>query len=335
MRAIIAPPPPDGLEAGPVPSFSVVIRAYQAAAVVGDAVRSALDQTVPAAEVVVCDDGSTDDIEGALEPFHDRIVLVRKENGGAASALNAAVQAATEEFVSILDADDAYEPERLEALGELAARRPDLDILMTDCQLEVDGKAVGRFSTETPFAADSQDLEILNRCYIAAPAIRRRRVQEQGGFDESLATGSDWDFWIRALLGGARAGLVDAPLYRYRVREDSVSGPRRESMRARVTVLEKVARDMKLTSKQADALGIALTRNRKRALLTEAEHALRSGAPDKRRRAWRVAAGPGFGPITRLKAAAAALAPRRAARRLEEGESREGSSRLLRSGRRG
>src|SRR5207248_4438233 len=116
------------------------------------------------------------------------------------SALNAAAQAATGEFVSWLDADDAYEPERLAATGELGAQRPDLDILMTDSYLEVDGRVVGRFSDETPFAAVDQRMAILDRCFIGWPAIRRSRLLDVGGFDESLRTGYDWDFWIRLLF---------------------------------------------------------------------------------------------------------------------------------------
>jgi glycosyltransferase involved in cell wall biosynthesis len=317
-----------------VPSFSIVIRAYQAAAVISDAVQSALDQTVPAHEVIVCDDGSADDIEGALAPFLDEIVLIRKEHGGGASALNTAASAATGEFISILDADDAYDPQRLEALGRLAASRPDLDILMTDCRLEVDGRMVGLFSAKTPFASDRQDLGILDRCFIAAPAVSRSRVRELGGFDESLTTGEDWDFWIRALLTGSRAGLVDEPLYRYRVRADGLSGPRAVNMRARVAVLETVARRSRLTPDQSDALAVALKRNRKRALLTEAEDALRSGAPDRRQRSLKVAFGRGFKSITRLKAALAAMAPNLAAARLEAREAREGS-RMQRPGLRG
>jgi glycosyltransferase involved in cell wall biosynthesis len=329
---VIAPPAPAGLEPGPVPSFSVVIPAYQAAGVVGDAVRSALEQTVPPDEVVVCDDGSTDDIEGALEPFRDRIKLIRKGNGGGASALNAAIQAARGEFVSWLDADDAYEPERIEATGELAARRPDLDILMTESRLEAGGKPIGLFSAKTPFAAENQQVEILDRCYIAWPAISRERVLAVRGFDESLRIAYDWDFWIRALLDGARAGLIRRPLHRYRVSEESLSGSRAAALRERVLVLEKTGRHPGLSPALQEALWGSLARNRRRALLVEAEEALRSGAPDRRRRALRVATGAGFGPLTRLKATFAAIAPGLAATRLA---AREGTSRLQRPGLRG
>ena len=126
-----------------MPSFSVIIPAYQAAGTIAQAVESALDQTVPAHEVIICDDGSTDDLEGALAPYRDRITLIHKENGGGASALNAAASAASGDFVVVLDSDDTYEPERLEALGALAAARPDLDVLMTDSYLEAGGRVVG------------------------------------------------------------------------------------------------------------------------------------------------------------------------------------------------
>ncbi|MGH9172822.1 MAG: glycosyltransferase family 2 protein, partial [Vicinamibacterales bacterium] len=69
MRPVVAPPPTVPVEPATRPSFSVLIAAYQAADTIGDAVASALEQTVPAREVIVCDDGSTDDTEGALAAY--------------------------------------------------------------------------------------------------------------------------------------------------------------------------------------------------------------------------------------------------------------------------
>jgi glycosyltransferase involved in cell wall biosynthesis len=118
---LAAPPPAGPVARAAPPTFSVAIAAYQAADVVGEAIESALAQTVPPHEVVVCDDGSTDDLDRALEPYRDRIVLLRQRNRGEAAAKNAAARAASGDFVAILDADDVYLPERLEALGRLAA----------------------------------------------------------------------------------------------------------------------------------------------------------------------------------------------------------------------
>jgi cellulose synthase/poly-beta-1,6-N-acetylglucosamine synthase-like glycosyltransferase len=77
------------------PTFAIVITAYEAAEVIAGAVASALAQTRPAEEVLVVDDGSTDDLPGALAPYRERIRLVRKENGGGASARNAGIGATT------------------------------------------------------------------------------------------------------------------------------------------------------------------------------------------------------------------------------------------------
>lgn len=87
MSRFLAPPSELPIEPGSAPRFSVLVPAYNASTTIAEAVESALGQTTPPHEVVVCDDGSTDDLEGALAPFRDRIVLVRKENGGSASLL--------------------------------------------------------------------------------------------------------------------------------------------------------------------------------------------------------------------------------------------------------
>src|SRR5205807_1013851 len=76
---IVPAPPVDGpIVPAATPTFSVVVAAYQAAETIGEAIESALAQTVPPHEIVVCDDGSTDDLDAALAPFRGRIVLIRQ-----------------------------------------------------------------------------------------------------------------------------------------------------------------------------------------------------------------------------------------------------------------
>jgi hypothetical protein len=308
----------------------VVIATYQAAGTIAECVESVLAQTVAAHEVIVIDDGSTDGTTEALAPFAQRISYRRQENRGAPAATNEGVRAATGDFVVVLDADDAYEPERLRALTELAVARPDLDILMTDATLESGGVAVGRFTDRTPFATDAQSVAIFERCFIAWPALRRSLLLAAGGFDESLRIGYDWECWIRLLHGGALAGLVDEPLLRYRIAgEGSLTDNRAAALRYRVTVLERAA-TLDLSARERAELERFLPRRRRRALLAEAQLALREHAPDARRRALGVAVAAGMPGSTRARAVAAALAPGAAARRLERREAETGRSRIKR-----
>ncbi|HEY8501900.1 MAG TPA: glycosyltransferase family A protein, partial [Solirubrobacterales bacterium] len=132
-------------------TFAIVITAYEAAETIGAAVESALAQTRPAEEVIVVDDGSNDDLLGALQPYRDRIELVQRENGGGAAARNTGAKAARSDFMAVLDADDAYHPRRLEAIAGLARERPELDLVTTDAKLVAEGKDAGTFATYTPF----------------------------------------------------------------------------------------------------------------------------------------------------------------------------------------
>jgi glycosyltransferase involved in cell wall biosynthesis len=258
-----------------VPSFTIVIPTYQAASTIGDAVESALKQTCAALEVIVCDDGSTDDLAGALAPYRESIRLIRKENGGVASALNCALGVARGDYVAILNADDVYAPDRLKALGELVTERPDLDIATTDAYIEADGKVVDLFSTTTPFIVDDQRAGILRRCFVGGwPALRRSRVVAIGGWDESLRIGEDWDLWLRLILEGSRAGFVDEPLMSYRLRAGSLTSNRIENLRARVALLEKARSHPSLTRRERRILGSSISWQRSR-LQTEIERRAR------------------------------------------------------------
>lgn len=312
------------------PTFSIVIPTYQAAATVADAVESALGQEHPALEVIVVDDGSTDDLDRALRPFLGQIELVRKENGGGASALNAGAEVASGEFMAILDADDAYDPRRLAALAGLACARPDLDLITTDARFVVEGRSVGSFAANSPFATENQRTAIFESCFVGGwPAMRRVRLREIGGFDESLRTGYDWDCWIRMLLAGAQAGLVKEPYYEYRLRPGSLTASRLSSLWDRVRLLEAAARNPAVRSDERPSLERAIRHHRSRAAIAEARARVDGDATSSNLS--QLVFRRGIEPRARIAALLAATAPPLARRVLPENQSAE--QRLAKGGR--
>jgi hypothetical protein len=309
----------------PEPRISVVIAAYQAADTVGEAVDSALGQSVPPHEVIVVDDGSTDDIEGALAGFGDRVTAVRQDNAGPSAARNSAVAWASGTHVDILDADDRFLPGRHEALLQAIRQRPDLDLLVADVELVVDGRAVSTFYGENRFEAFDQRGAILERCFVVGPVcVRRDRFLAVGGYDEALRVGEDWDLWIRMILSGSRVGLLDEPFAAYRITDTSLSGVRLRQWPARAAVLDKTLRDPRLTPAERAAVTARIEELRRFEVRGLAEHALRTGDPAARRRLWTVARTRGVPVTARVRSLAAAAAPS-AARRVLQRRSPEGS----------
>jgi glycosyltransferase involved in cell wall biosynthesis len=332
-HAFLTPAPAAPVEPGPVPTFSIIIAAYQAERYIGAAIESALTQTLPPREVVVCDDGSTDGTAQAVAPYRDRgVVYLHQENKGEPTAKNAAARAATGDFVVILDSDDEFLPRRLEALGALASARPDLDVMTTDARVELDGKIIRRVYDEVSrFDVDDQRKAILRANFIVGHcAIRRDLYLSAGGFDPAVYT-ADWDCWIRLILGGARVGLVHEPLALYRVWEGSQSSSRVAYARGHVLTLEKTALRDDLDSEERKVLEESLDYRRRVAELTAAEAALADGRAGARRQLLRIALSGRYEPRTRAKAAAAALAASTARRRLQR-RTDAGESRLSRPG---
>lgn len=331
----MAPEPPHPVAAGPTPSFSIIIPAYQAAGFVAGAVESALAQTLPPLEVIVSDDGSTDDLRGALAPYAGEIMLLHKEHSGVSATRNVALRAATGDFVVVLDADNVLQPEYLEALSELAVARPDLDILTTDAFLELDGKIYGRYYRgKARFVEKDQRRGIIHQHFVYAnAAYRRKALLAVGGYDEFYDPTpyhgvEDTDLLVRMILGGSAAGLVDEPLATYRIHAGSLSANRARSTRGGVLVLERAATHPSLTEAELRYLQRELAARKQDAALVEAEEALRGLAAHPRRRCLKVAFGSGYAMASRISALAAVMAPRAAGRYLARRERITGRSRL-------
>jgi glycosyltransferase involved in cell wall biosynthesis len=317
MTMHVAPPPVDNLRRGPVPTFSVVIPAYQSASFIGNAIESVLAQTTPPLEIIVCNDGSTDDIQGALAPYGAHLTVIDQANGGEASAKNSGIRAASGDFVAILDADDVFLPRRLEALGRLASERPDLDILTTDSYLVVNGTRVRRcFTSEFRFAERSQRHAILRYNFLPFAAPRREAVIAAGGFDETLRNIPDWDLWLRMILDGARAGLVNDALAEYHLGGENVTSDRLRVHQGKMDTLQKARRRDDLTVEERRILDFEIESEQRQVNLWRAREYLRTHHPDARRACVGVLGTRNVGARAKFNAIAGLLAPRIAARAL-------------------
>jgi len=173
--------------------ISVVIPAYNAEAFICRAIESALCQSLPAAEVVVVDDGSNDRTAKLAEEYDPRVRVIRKANGGPASARNAGIRRANGEWIALLDADDFWLPSKLEKQVRLI--EPGVALVHTG--------AVGRGND---FPAQNTFQELWSRNYISNSSVLllRRAFDSVGGFDEdpALTGAEDYNLWLRIVAAG-------------------------------------------------------------------------------------------------------------------------------------
>jgi glycosyltransferase involved in cell wall biosynthesis len=113
---------------------SILINNYNYGRFLGDAINSALHQTYPNVEVIVVDDGSTDDSREVIATFGDGVIKVLKENGGQTSALNAGFAASHGGWIHLLDSDDIFNPNKVQSISELAAEYPTAGIIAHDLE---------------------------------------------------------------------------------------------------------------------------------------------------------------------------------------------------------
>ena len=220
---------------------SVIIPAYNVGGLLATSVRSALSQTETDIEVVIVDDCSTDttlEIAHAIADKDQRVrVLANDENVGPGESRNRAIDAARGQWVAVLDADDAWVPERLERLSPLL---PEADVVTDDIVIEEAGKRTRRLlashgvRTTEPFPLRPADLA-RHGLGLLKPVFRRTFVRDHGiRYDGSLPVGSDFCFFVDLALAGARWIQVPDAYYIYRRRADSVTGDRREHLQGRL-----------------------------------------------------------------------------------------------------
>ena len=206
--------------------ISVVVPLYNHERYIEQTLQSVLSQTMPAHEIIVIDDGSTDGSAARVDRLrerHPQIALWSRENGGAHSAINAGIERATGDLVAILNSDDIYHPDRLAImLRELdGASRPDAVATALDF-IDGDGRAIRNswYEEGVAFYRRTQDLALtlINGNFLMTTSnllLRRSLFDEIGGFSP-LRYAHDLDFFLRLIARGKTIRLIRQPLLSYR-----------------------------------------------------------------------------------------------------------------------
>lgn len=205
---------------------SVVIPAYNAERTLARAVESVLNQTRLPLEVIVVDDGSTDNTPEVAGGFRHPVRCIRQDNSGASAARNRGIQAASGEWVAFLDADDWWKPNRLEWALDIARRHPGLQwVAGRYIHLWSNGTRIIDPESPAYLKLLSDDHEVFPDYYEAACAgvqfstitmlVRRMALTETGLFDPRLKVAEDTDLWCRMADQAPAIGYVNAPIAVY------------------------------------------------------------------------------------------------------------------------
>lgn len=269
-----------GSDSAVVPSVSVVIPAYNAGGTLAAALLSVLGQTTPPMEIIVVDDGSTDDTAAVLKQFGDQVKAIHQKNGGLAASRAAGIALASGDFIVLFDADDICEPERLAVQLDFMNLHPEVLLVGTDFSA-FDEQGVmtsslaqsyygafsrypqglqGIFPTQEYFKSPGDDTppgikafrgkvyeKLVLGNFIHPPTVmfRRSALDLVGNFDTAAGSMCDWD-WIMQVSKHGPIGFIARDLLRYRISATQMSSERHRYRRAvdNIRILNRIhARD--------------------------------------------------------------------------------------------
>jgi glycosyltransferase involved in cell wall biosynthesis len=194
-------------------TLSVIIPSYNRSRYLSDAIASVFEQGVSDVQVIVVDDGSTDNTKQVVNRYGGRVEYLYQDNRGTAYARNRGLAEARGHYISFLDSDDVWLPGKFEAELDALRRIPEADAVISDCESWRQGKLIcNSWFEDQGVKLDPNGVELLSRLpplwiksklFATCCLTVKRVVLERMGrelFDTSLVTHEDWDFSIRLIL---------------------------------------------------------------------------------------------------------------------------------------
>ena len=202
--------------------ISVIIPTYNRAHCVGEAIQSVLDQTYKNFEIIVVDDGSTDNTQEVLATFGDKIKVIRQENRGVSAARNAGIREARGEWLAFLDSDDLWLPEKLAIQMKELSEYPDAIAHMVDAEIVgygnqkltlFDIRGLKEEFRMRPLRKRPLLDVMQTQFFTSSWCLKKSVVNALGGFREDMTIFEDWELLTRVALEGVfvvstRAGVI-------------------------------------------------------------------------------------------------------------------------------
>ena len=223
------------------PRISIVIPAYNSAEFLSAAIDSALAQTVANCEVIVVNDGSTDNTPDVLAQYEDQIRIIDQANRGLSGARNSGIRAATGELIGLLDADDIWLPTFCETLLQLVERNPDAAAYYGAVQcMSAEGVDLPQAGGQKVVATDQFYTHLVRANWLipSSMLLRRDIIIDAGLFDPAIRAAEDWDLWLRIGQEHPFAG-TEQIVARYRLHGASLSADPAKMHLAVRQVIEK------------------------------------------------------------------------------------------------
>jgi glycosyltransferase involved in cell wall biosynthesis len=303
--------------------ISVILPVYNRPKWSVEAVESVLSQTFTDFELIVIDDGSTEDIQGALKPYLDKIQYIYQSNGGVAKARNHGIKEAKGEYIAFIDCDDRWMPFKLELLHEAILRHPELALICTDFSAFREDEIVAKSYIKKYFSVferlgldfkdifqNSEDISAFSpnsaceskKIYwgkafpslfqggILIPStaiIKKSILDEMGGFDETLPGVDDYKLSLLISIKYP-IGYIDCPTAWYRLSMDQLSDQRSRlalQWEMNLSIIEQAIQD----SQGIFPLDPSAIRNRKNYILKKlAIFSLKDGNLKRARECWKM-----------------------------------------------
>jgi glycosyltransferase involved in cell wall biosynthesis len=223
------------------PLISVVIPTYNASQTILETLQSVQRQTLQNIEILVINDGSTDDLFEKLIMVTDpRVKIFSYPNGGLPVARNRGIQEAQGDYIAFIDADDLWTPDKLAKQLQALEANPRAGLAYSWTYfMEADGR---KFHSDRPIPFEGNVLEHLLvwnfLCHGSNPLIRRSVIEAVGGFDPSLPSAEDWDYWLRVASQWEFARVPEPQIY-YRQSGSAMSAKVEVMETAQLTVVAR------------------------------------------------------------------------------------------------
>ena len=180
------------------PLVSVIIPTYNREKMVGEAICSVLNQTYEHYELIVVDDGSTDNTSKVFEEYRDDLTILYQENQGPSAARNTGINAARGSLIAFLDSDDIWKSKKLEVQVNYMLNHPEVNICQTEEIWIRNGVRVNPMKKHKKYSGWIFD-KMVSLCIVSPSAVMLKKdlFAEVGLFDEALLACEDYDLWLR------------------------------------------------------------------------------------------------------------------------------------------